>query len=92
MDLNYTTEELAFRDEVRSWLRANLPDDLRQKMESYQELTKDEPQDMPSGEHLQRVLDAAAGLTRYEAEGAFALSLTRHNALRPEAISLIPIH
>ena len=34
----------------------------------------------------QRVLDAAAGLTRYEAEGAFALSLTRHNALRPEAI------
>jgi SpoVK/Ycf46/Vps4 family AAA+-type ATPase len=32
------------------------------------------------------VLDAAAGLTRYEAEGAFALSLTRHNALRPETI------
>jgi SpoVK/Ycf46/Vps4 family AAA+-type ATPase len=32
------------------------------------------------------VLDAAAGLTRYEAEGSFALSLTRHNALRPEAI------
>jgi hypothetical protein len=51
-----------------------------------QELTKDEPQDMPTGEHLQRVLDAAAGLTRYEAEGAFSLSLTRHNAFRPEAI------
>ena len=33
-----------------------------------------------------RVLDAAAGLTRYEAEGAFALSLTRHNALRPESV------
>jgi len=32
------------------------------------------------------VLDAAAGLTRYEAEGAFALSLTRHDAIRPEAI------
>ena len=32
------------------------------------------------------MLDAAAGLTRYEAEGAFALSLTRHNAIRPEAI------
>ena len=29
---------------------------------------------------------AAAGLTRYESEGAFALSLTRHNAIRPEAI------
>ncbi|HEX9420714.1 MAG TPA: acyl-CoA dehydrogenase family protein, partial [Methylomirabilota bacterium] len=42
MDLNYTTEELAFRDEVRSWLRANLPDGLRQKMESYQELSKED--------------------------------------------------
>src|SRR5262249_15153325 len=42
MDLNYSTEELAFRDEVRSWLRSNLPDELRQKMESYQELSKDD--------------------------------------------------
>jgi hypothetical protein len=42
MDLNYSTEELAFRDEVRSWLRGNLPDELRQKMESYQELSKDD--------------------------------------------------
>jgi chloramphenicol 3-O-phosphotransferase len=41
---------------------------------------------MPTGEHLQRVLDAAAGLTRYEAEGAFSLSLTRHNTLLPENI------
>ena len=30
--------------------------------------------------------NAAAGLTRYEAEGAFALSLTRQNAIHPEAI------
>jgi len=50
------------------------------------ELTSDQPEDMPQGEDLQRVLDAAAGLTRYEAEGSFALSLTRHNALRPESI------
>src|SRR5581483_2507521 len=50
------------------------------------ELTSDSPQDLPEGEDLQRVLDAAAGLTRYEAEGSFALSLTRHNALRPESI------
>lgn len=41
---------------------------------------------MPQGEALQRVLDAAAGLTRYEAEAAFALSLTRHNAIRPESV------
>jgi SpoVK/Ycf46/Vps4 family AAA+-type ATPase len=50
------------------------------------ELTTDNPSDLPQGAQLQRVLDAAAGLTRYEAEGAFALSLTRHNAIRPEAI------
>ncbi|MGZ5040589.1 MAG: acyl-CoA dehydrogenase family protein, partial [Usitatibacter sp.] len=42
MDLNYSPDELAFRDEVRAWLRTNLPADLRQKMESYQELSKEE--------------------------------------------------
>jgi hypothetical protein len=50
------------------------------------ELTSDSPEDLPTGDDLQRVLDAAAGLTRYEAEGAFALSLTRHNTLRPESV------
>src|SRR5262249_12068303 len=50
------------------------------------ELTSDSPDDLPHDEELQRVLDAAAGLTRYEAEGALALSLTRHNALRPQTI------
>jgi hypothetical protein len=50
------------------------------------ELTADHPEDLPQSEDLVRVLDAAAGLTRYEAEGAFALSLTRHNALRPESV------
>jgi hypothetical protein len=62
-----------------------LPD--REQLERIaRELTSDSPEDMPQGEGLQRVLDAAAGLTRYEAEGSFALSLTRHNALRPESI------
>lgn len=50
------------------------------------ELTSDSPEDMPQGDALQRVLDAAAGLTRYEAEGAFALSLTRHDAIQPASI------
>jgi hypothetical protein len=50
------------------------------------ELTSEQPGDLPSGDGLDRVLDAAAGLTRYEAEGAFALSLTRHNELRPDAV------
>jgi hypothetical protein len=50
------------------------------------ELTSDQPGDTPEGDALDRVLDAAAGLTRYEAEGAFALSLARHNSIRPEVI------
>src|SRR6185369_2248963 len=50
------------------------------------ELATDNPEDLPKGDQLDRVLDAAAGLTRYESEGAFALSLTRHNAIRPDVI------
>lgn len=50
------------------------------------EMTTDHPDDLPKGEALDRVLDAAAGLTRYEAEGALALSLVRHNMIRPEVI------
>ena len=50
------------------------------------ELTSDSPNELPNGLDLGRILDAAAGLTRYEAEGAFALSLARHGTLRPQAI------
>jgi alkylation response protein AidB-like acyl-CoA dehydrogenase len=42
MDLNYSPEEAAFRDEVRAWLTANLPDDLRDKVVNYKELTRDD--------------------------------------------------
>ncbi|HKA54326.1 MAG TPA: acyl-CoA dehydrogenase family protein [Candidatus Binatia bacterium] len=42
MDLNYSPEELAFRDEVRAWLQTNLPDELREQVANYQELDKDE--------------------------------------------------
>jgi alkylation response protein AidB-like acyl-CoA dehydrogenase len=42
MELNYSTEELAFRDEVRGWLDANLPEDLRRKAADGEHYTKDE--------------------------------------------------
>src|SRR5687768_15873260 len=42
MDLNYSPEEAAFRDEVRSWLRDNLSPDVRDKVLNYRELTKQE--------------------------------------------------
>ena len=32
------------------------------------------------------MLDAACGLTRYEAENAFSLSLVRHNRITSEAV------
>jgi alkylation response protein AidB-like acyl-CoA dehydrogenase len=42
MDLNYSPEETAFRDEVRAWIRENLPTELRDKVLNYRELTKDD--------------------------------------------------
>jgi SpoVK/Ycf46/Vps4 family AAA+-type ATPase len=42
--------------------------------------------ELPAGDELSTVLDAAAGLTRYEAEGAFSLSLVREQAIRPQTI------
>ena len=39
-----------------------------------------------SEESVPAVLDSAAGLTRYEAEGAFSLSLVRHGHLAPQVI------
>jgi alkylation response protein AidB-like acyl-CoA dehydrogenase len=42
MDLNYSAEEAAFRDEVRAWLQANLPRDLKEKVSAYAHLSKDD--------------------------------------------------
>ncbi|MCD6672581.1 MAG: acyl-CoA dehydrogenase family protein [Burkholderiaceae bacterium] len=42
MDLNYSAEELAFRDEVRAWLDVSVPATLRRKVLDYEELTKDD--------------------------------------------------
>jgi alkylation response protein AidB-like acyl-CoA dehydrogenase len=42
MDLNYSPEELAFRDEVRTWLRGNIPAELHAKVARYQHLSKEE--------------------------------------------------
>ena len=42
--------------------------------------------DLPQGEELNTELDAAAGLTRFEAEGAYSLSIVRHGNIRPDAI------
>jgi hypothetical protein len=45
-----------------------------------------EPGELPTAENLPRVIEAAAGLTRSEAENAFSLSLVRHGTLEPETM------
>lgn len=50
------------------------------------EVVAEEQNPLPAGRDWDALLDAAAGLTRSEAEGAFALSLARHDSLRPTAI------
>ena len=45
-----------------------------------------EEAELPTGEELDTILDAAAGLTRMEAENAFSLSLVRHGRVTSEAV------
>ena len=42
MELNYTAADEAFRSEVRQWLTANLPVEIRAKMLGHRRLSKDE--------------------------------------------------
>ncbi|WP_337174681.1 AAA family ATPase [Paludisphaera sp.] len=50
----------------------------RGQLEAIARSIASEPGELPEGDELDRVLDAAAGLTRFEAEGACSLSLVRH--------------
>ncbi|HEY1068663.1 MAG TPA: AAA family ATPase, partial [Pirellulales bacterium] len=45
-----------------------------------------EPGELPEGPALEALLDAAAGLTRHEAEAAFSLALVRHGRLVPDSV------
>ncbi len=42
MDLNYSNDEIAFRDEVRDWLDSSVPAELREKVLEYRELSKED--------------------------------------------------
>ena len=44
MDLNFTAEELAFREEVRTWVAANLPKELSHKVHNALRLSRDDQQ------------------------------------------------
>jgi len=61
-----------------------LPD--RDQLREIAEGIGTEDGELPSGYDLQRVLDAASGLTRGEAESAFSLSLVQHGNIQPATI------
>lgn len=58
----------------------------RDQLEQIARSIATEEDDLPQGDDLNMVLEAAAGLTRYEAEGAYSLSIVRHGNIRPDAI------
>jgi len=58
----------------------------REQLEEIARGIATEEGELPEGDALETVLDAAAGLTRYESEGAFSLSLVRHGTIRPDSI------
>ena len=62
----------------------DLPD--REQLEEIARGVATDDGELPTGVEHERVLDAAAGLTRYEAEGAFSLSLVRHQRIEPSAV------
>ena len=44
MDLNFTAEELAFRDEIRQWVAANLPKEISHKVHNALRLSREDMQ------------------------------------------------
>ncbi len=42
--------------------------------------------ELPTGAEREQLIDATLGLTRYEAESAYSLSLVRHGRLKPEVL------
>ena len=58
----------------------------RQQLEAIAREIATEDEELPDETELQTILDAAAGLTRLEAENAFSLSLVRHGRITPDAV------
>lgn len=65
-------------------LEHELPD--REQLEEIARGIATEEDDLSTDTDLQAVLDAASGLSRFEAEGAFSLSLVRHGQIAPDAV------
>ena len=58
----------------------------REQLEEIARGIATEEGELPSGADLQAVLDASTGLTRFEAENAFSLSLVREGRVTPDTV------
>lgn len=58
----------------------------RQQLEDIARGLVENDDEIPEDEELGRVLDAASGLSRFEAEGAFAMSLIRHGRIMTDTV------
>lgn len=58
----------------------------RAQLEAIARSIATEPEELPSRQTLEMILDASSGLTRYEAENAYSLSLVRHGRIDPSAV------
>ncbi|MAD80489.1 MAG: AAA family ATPase [Planctomycetaceae bacterium] len=65
-------------------LEHELPD--REQLDEIARGIATEDGELPEDAELQTVLDAASGLSRFEAEGAFSLSLVRHGRITSDAV------
>jgi len=65
-------------------LEHDLP--TREQLQEVAQGIATEEGEMPEGADLEKLLDASAGLTRMEAEGAFSLSLVRDGKLSPASV------
>jgi len=71
-------------DKLFTVLEHDLPG--REQLEEIARGVATEEGELPEGNDLQSVLEAACGMTRCEAENAFALSLVRHRRLEADTI------
>src|SRR6266542_2324166 len=85
MDLEYSAEELAFRDEVSAWLRENLPADLREKAARYGSMSREDLL------RWHRILAQKAGSPRHGPKNGAAPVGTRFAAISSRKRAATPV-
>ena len=87
MDLNFTATELVFRQEVRDFVAAQLPDDIRRKVLGFLRVERDDYVRWQRILHAQRLGGAglAGGIRRHRLERRRSGTSSRKSAPRRRA-------